>query len=231
MSIESTFLSKMIGKFKKLIKRILFMKITKPKIYPLIRKYATNKSTLEVGGGASPHKEYFPNSVSIDLSKTSKADIIADAHNLPFVDESFKVILITETLEHIYNPFIAVEEIYRVLERNGIVVLSVPFVFPIHEAPKDYFRFTLYGLRELFKEFEEIEIIPVFNMNYSLAIIIQRCSFQATKSYQRVLYAILSKFFVLFGNTPQLTYGDIGRHTIIDNFSTSNYFCVFERLT
>ncbi len=49
-----------------------------------------------------------------------------DAHYLPFVDESFDVVIITEVLEHLFSPYRALEEIHRVLKPDGVLILSTP---------------------------------------------------------------------------------------------------------
>ena len=51
---------------------------------------------------------------------------------------------------------------YRVLKDNGHVILSVPHLSPIHEAPHDYFRYTEYGLNSLLtsRGFRVLELHP-----------------------------------------------------------------------
>ena len=52
--------------------------------------------------------------------------VLLDAHHLPFLDASFSCVVMTEVLEHVYAPYGVLEEIYRVLEPGGHLVLSVP---------------------------------------------------------------------------------------------------------
>ena len=56
-----------------------------------------------------------------------------------------------EVFEHIKYPNKAVNEIYRLLKPNGNFLMSVPFMFPIHDEPYDFQRWTLQGLRFLIK--------------------------------------------------------------------------------
>jgi hypothetical protein len=48
---------------------------------------------------------------------------------------------------------------YKILKKGGKCICSTPFIFHIHDEPNDYFRFTIYGLKLLFKEFSIINII------------------------------------------------------------------------
>lgn len=79
--------------------------------------------------------------------------------------EKFDVIICLAVLEHVYNPFVAIENIKFMLKKNGIFYGYVPFLYHYH-APKnlefqDYFRFTKDGLTYLLKDFSEIKLYPV----------------------------------------------------------------------
>ena len=68
-------------------------------------------------------------------------------------------------LEHVYNPFKAVENLKKMLKPNGIIYGYVPYLFYYH-APnnlkfQDYFRFSKDALIYLFKDFNEIELFPI----------------------------------------------------------------------
>ena len=62
-------------------------------------------------------------------------------------------------MEHTTNPLIAINNIYEVLKKNDYCLLSVPFNFHIHDEPDDYYRFTFYGLKNLFSRFSEVKIL------------------------------------------------------------------------
>ena len=76
----------------------------------------------------------------------ARPDVFADASMLPLADSSVDTVVILEVIEHLRRPDGALREIARVLRPQGCVLLSIPFLYPIHDAPHDYQRLTEYGL-------------------------------------------------------------------------------------
>lgn len=70
----------------------------------------------------------------------------------------FDIIVCTEVLEHVTNPFSAVAELRRLLKPRGILLASSPFNFRIHGPHPDCWRFTEHGWRALLRDFENIMI-------------------------------------------------------------------------
>ena len=93
---------------------------------------------------------------SIDVYFSQNITAIADAHYLPFENESYELVIIQAVLEHVINPNRVVEEIYRILKNNAIVYAETPFMQCVHEGPYDFTRFSHSGHRWLFKKFKEI---------------------------------------------------------------------------
>jgi len=68
---------------------------------------------------------------ALDLDKIAHRDeaahfLLGDATRLPFPDETFDFVLITEVIEHIESEQRVISEIARVLKKGGNCVLSVP---------------------------------------------------------------------------------------------------------
>ncbi len=76
----------------------------------------------------------------------SRPDVFADASQLPVAGASIDVVVIFEVVEHLRYPREALCEIARVLKPQGRLLLTMPFLYPIHDAPHDYQRFTIHGL-------------------------------------------------------------------------------------
>jgi len=85
---------------------------------------------------------------AIDWYNT-RPNVFGDAQRLPFADETMDSVLLLDVLEHIPDPNLCMTEISRVLKKKGILILQVPFVYPIHDAPLDFQRWTSFGLHKL----------------------------------------------------------------------------------
>ena len=163
----------MLGRLKR--------KLTRENLRAFLKEQATEKSTLDIGSGRTDYSEWFPNRVGIDLACGKSTNLLSDAHQLPFSDGSFDTILCTEVLEHLKEPKAAITEMKRVLKKEGKVVLTTCFVYPLHESPNDYFRFTKFVLR------------PAAGTIESLAVLIQRVALQCDLRYgTRYLFLLLA---------------------------------------
>jgi len=77
-------------------------------------------------------------------------DLIADLNQRFPMDAAIAdTVLAISILEHLREPGLFLEEAYRILRPGGYLVLQVPFQWPVHEEPFDYFRFTSFGLDHL----------------------------------------------------------------------------------
>jgi SAM-dependent methyltransferase len=95
---------------------------------------------------------------SFDIDQKQQPDILGDICSFDFGERSFDVIVLSEVLEHVHSPHLAIQNIHRLLSAEGRLILTVPFILPIHERPHDYFRYTRYGLEFLLREFKEVRI-------------------------------------------------------------------------
>lgn len=89
-------------------------------------------------------------------------DIFATIDKLPFLNEEFDTILCTNVLEHVANAEDGFAELSRILKKDGNIIISVPFLYPVHEAPYDFYRYTQYGIIHLLEinNFEVKKIVP-----------------------------------------------------------------------
>ncbi|MEM7306540.1 MAG: class I SAM-dependent methyltransferase [Planctomycetota bacterium] len=124
---------------------------------------------LDVGTAESPYAELFAPHVSRYLgleyppsildklpelwSMLDRAgrtvDVFGDGNRLPFGDGTLDTVLSTEVLEHVPRPRQCIGEMGRVLKPGGTLILTVPFLQPLHELPSDYYRYTPSSLRDL----------------------------------------------------------------------------------
>lgn len=125
---------------------------------------------LDAGAGETPFREFFKNCkyVAIDTKwgdsdwDYSNLDVIGNLMRLPFKEGTFDAVLCTQVLEHVKEPSIVLAELHRVIKAGGVLYLSAPQGWGVHQAPHDYFRFTCYGLNYLLKKigFEVLSIKP-----------------------------------------------------------------------
>lgn len=95
--------------------------------------------------------------INLDISHYPNTDIVADAHQMPFLDNTLDGVIIKNVFEHIRDPIKVRNELLRVLKPGGRIFAKVPFMQPFHAVPDDYQRFSVNGLKEFFKDFEIIE--------------------------------------------------------------------------
>jgi SAM-dependent methyltransferase len=109
---------------------------------------------LDVGCGMQPYRALLTGATSVtglelDTAENragKQADVFYSGTTLPFESASFDSVLCNQVLEHVPSPEAFLAELIRVLRPDGILVLSVPFIWPEHEQPNDSQRFTSFGL-------------------------------------------------------------------------------------
>lgn len=125
-----------------------------------------NLSVLDVGGRLQPYRVLLEARVSryiaVDPLLTPLVDISAAGESLPFRDGQFDLVICTQVLEYFPDPGLAAHEIWRVLRKGGCAFVSAPSVF-VRDSDKEYWRFLPEGLREIFKDFDAVEVIPEGN--------------------------------------------------------------------
>jgi len=101
----------------------------------------------------------------VDVAPGPAVTIVADLQDCPNIPaDTYDVIVCTQVLEHIANPFLAAAELHRILKPGGILLLTVPAAYPYHAVPRDYWRFTRDSLQLLFGErFGDLEIVGYGN--------------------------------------------------------------------
>ena len=115
---------------------------------------------MDFGCGAKPYKKLFSKvneyiGVDVELSghchENEDIDVYYDGKTLPFEDNSFDSIFSSEVFEHVSNLEEILNELNRVLKPEGMMLVTVPFVWNEHEAPYDYVRYTSYGIKRILR--------------------------------------------------------------------------------
>ena len=82
----------------------------------------------------------------------TQPDLFGDAQCLPLDGDSIDHALLLDVLEHIPDPARCIRELHRVLKTGGSLTIQVPFMYPVHDAPLDFHRWTRFGLLRLAEE-------------------------------------------------------------------------------
>lgn len=135
-----------------------------------VSRYFSGKM-LEIGCGSKDKGllvgDLVEEHIGLDLlscfHNKSKIDVFASAYQVPFSQGSFDCILSTAVMEHLEEPQAAIYEAFRVLKPGGYGLYTAPLFWHLHEEPRDFYRFTKYGLKHLFEKagFEIIELKPL----------------------------------------------------------------------
>lgn len=129
--------------------------------------------------------------INTDVDPARVPDVVDDIMQSSFPSETFDAVIIMEVLEHVPEPHRAALEIHRLLKPGGRLIASTPFLFPIHDRPYDYFRYTRYGLVYLFRNFTDLEVRERNSWAEAVLVLIARLPMEHGRSFR-----VASPFFI-----------------------------------
>lgn len=127
-------------------------------------------NTLDFGCGLLPYAKLLSQANKItglelhgkERLTTDERIIYYSGNKFPFIDNHFDSVVSFEVFEHLKNPSDALKEINRVVKKNGYIIITSPFLYPLHEKPHDYLRFTKYGVIKLLED-HSFELVKIEN--------------------------------------------------------------------
>jgi len=135
------------------------------KIFAHFKLLKLNSVILDIGGNIgsfdnSKIKELLKKHkyLRLDIDPEAYPDIVGDAMAIKLKTNSVDAVISKSVFEHLSEPWKSVNEIYRILNPNGLLYFYTPFFQRIHASPNDYYRFTEDGLRYLLKDFKKVDI-------------------------------------------------------------------------
>ena len=149
------------------------------------------KKILDFGCGDARYKEIISRKnsytgVDVKISghpeDNKNYDMLWDNNKLPFLDESFDVVVCTEVLEHVEELNITIQELRRVLKKGGLMFITMPFIWAEHEKPYDFRRFTSFGIKKVFTD-------------YGFNIISHKKLVKGKNAFQQIFYSETSRNF------------------------------------
>ena len=156
----------------------LIFSIINPAVRQRLAKYAKGRM-VDIGCGEKPYRDMAGSFVEIHLGvdhraslhDNSNVDVVGDAYATTLDSGSCETVLCTDVLEHLEDPALALGEANRLLKPGGYAIYTVPLFWHLHEEPRDFYRYTRYGLRFLFEKagFELIEISALTGFSVTFA--------------------------------------------------------------
>jgi len=158
-------------------------KRTKIFIDTAMKNIAREHIVLDVGGGerfGKWMKEYEPlfsacDYRTLDYDASTGADVVGDIHAIPLPEGSVDAVICSSVLEHVREPYVAMNEITRILRKGGKLFLYVPSIYPYHARKghyPDYWRFFGDTVEELTRGFAEVTIEKQGGYFYALSFFV-----------------------------------------------------------
>jgi SAM-dependent methyltransferase len=127
---------------------------------------ARDLSVLDVGGRIQPYRillaEKCARYMAMDVRLTPLVNVVGRAEQLPFGSQQFDIVLCTQVLEYVPEPQVVIAEIHRALKAGGVLLLSVPAVFP-RDSGREYWRFLPCALKYLLSAFSSVDVVSEGN--------------------------------------------------------------------
>ncbi|TWT34569.1 class I SAM-dependent methyltransferase [Blastopirellula retiformator] len=180
----------------------LVHKIIAENIRVFSRLYAKGR-LVDIGCGRKPWLSFFEpyvdEYIGVDHAETlhdvNAADIVADAYNTTLPDEFADTVVSLAVLEHLEDPGGAITEMARLLKPSGYLILTAPMFWHEHEAPRDFFRYTQYGLKHLL-ESANLEVLQIKPLSGFYVTFIQEYCYILQPHSQRWGIGGLVKFLI-----------------------------------
>lgn len=99
--------------------------------YRLIAKqlsHLPDSRPVELGSGLGNIKEFIPECLRTDIFPNPWIDQVENAYKLSFADETVSDLILTDVFHHLRYPGCALREFYRVLRKDGRVIMLEPYV-------------------------------------------------------------------------------------------------------
>jgi SAM-dependent methyltransferase len=145
------------------------------------QKHAAGR-LIDIGCGEKPYQTllapYVTEHIGVDHPDSPHAltgiDVLATAYDIPLPAQTFGTALLSEVLEHLERPDKALAEAYRLLTPGGWLIVTTPFIWVLHEMPRDFFRYSPSALEFLLTDagFDSIEITPLGGQWTTISLLI-----------------------------------------------------------
>jgi len=134
------------------------VRIVKDWIHAVVPRLLTSAPpgpVLDAGCGEQPFRALIESQarqyVGMDAVQNSRKSVavLSDLESVPAANPGYALVLCTEVLEHVADIDGSFAGLRRLTAPGGCVVLTVPFVYPVHMEPFDFRRLTEHGIARL----------------------------------------------------------------------------------
>jgi len=136
----------------------------------------------------------------VNIDETTHPDYLCSGDAICVENDSFDIAIITEVLEHIENPSDFIKEAKRVLKPEGIVLITMPLLYPVYDDPDDLQRWTYKKLElELISNGFEINVVKPMGSTFAVIFDLLHVSIgKASKNKGALKNRIISKYIFPF---------------------------------
>lgn len=141
-----------------------------------------NDKVYDIGCGDKPFAGFLLGNgvshVGIDMMNgfygEDKVDVFGEADAIPVADRTADAVLHSQVIEHLPDPEKGLEEAGRILKSEGLLFISFPFLYPLHAAPHDFFRYSGFGFEAMAKRhgFEILEEHSIGGFWYTASVLL-----------------------------------------------------------
>ena len=148
---------------------------------------------IDIGCGEMPYKPVVmdnsrvANYIGVDIQNESyqqlvQPEVIWDGKHIPMPDNEADCAMLIEVLEHVPQPDQVLKEINRVMKRDGVCLVTIPFLWTLHDIPYDEYRYTPFAFKcecngadydcqdaqnETYQQFETVQRIAKYISEYN----------------------------------------------------------------
>jgi len=208
----------------------------------MIARIGDNKSVLDIGCYNKWAKNHLPagcSYIGLDYYETanewygSVPDVYGNALALPLAPESFDVVLLFDVLEHIEDSRRLLEQIHLVLKLDGRLFISLPFLYPIHDAPRDFVRLTLHGIEDLAKRtnYAVSSCVPVGSPITTATLLLNIAMTKAVLNWvsERKIWSVFAFLFSPIILVNNLVAQALSKLEVDDSFMPNSYHIVLKK--
>ena len=144
--------------------------------------------------------------VTLDIDSKHNPEILGSIENIAELLREKGIepdcIVALEVMEHVQDPYKAIKSCRVALPQGGLLIISTPWVIPIHDRPSDFLRFTPAALTLMLNEFASVRILARGNYYDSLVALMLRGLFSGGKTGKLIMtFGILLS---LISRTPKV---------------------------